>query len=279
MTETYDLEEITIDECSLVDIPANKHARGKFAKAAKTRPQTREQALQRAADRECRQMMAKSDGGISEFAAYQKRLFEGDVGPQSIGGPPLRAAHNPAYEELMAKAERMHADGHAATVEQAFSKLYQSRDPAIRLLTKAAVMPAPNPSSSRDLDTDDDEDMADAGDDDMDDDDSGPSLGPNPAGGGGASLINRGRSSAVYEMSGVNTATNARMASVGATEGSYNPRARPASATKSKVGKRSKRFIKKFPTATVEEALFYGAAPTKEMRKALARKKKVAETC
>lgn len=41
-----------------------------------------------------------------------------------------------AYAELMAKAQQMADEGKAPTVEQAFAKLYQSRDPAIRTLVK-----------------------------------------------------------------------------------------------------------------------------------------------
>jgi hypothetical protein len=71
-------------------------------------------------------------------------------------------------------------------------------------------------------DTDDDV-MGEEPTDDFDDDSSGPQLGGPRGPRGGTGSVSSGRSSGVYEGSGVNTMTNARMAASTPNSGSYNP--------------------------------------------------------
>jgi hypothetical protein len=130
-----------------------------------------------------------------------------------------------------------------------------------------------------------DDDAADEPDGDMDDDDAGPELGGPRGPRGGAGSKNSGRSKGLYEVSGVNVLTNARMASVGAVEGSYDDRARPSSVsppavtdgkTTSRIGsdprtmERMAKLQGLHPRATSKELIHFATAP-KDIRKAIIR--------
>ena len=181
----------------------------------------------------------------------------------------------------------LHDADPSRSVEQYFEKLFTSRDPSLQRLAavaKGRVIP------QREVDTDDgdDPDGADDPDYDMGDDSDGPELGPPRGPGGGAGSQSKGRSSADYELSGVNTSTNSPMADTTSNPGSYDPSRRsPSYAPPAITDDKSRRFVgdenlnrtqkrmrklqRYNPDATSKELVHYATA-TKAVRKDIIRK-------
>ena len=228
-----------------------------------------------------------------------------------------------AYEALLSKAREMantvnrSADGKPMSVPIAFSKLFESRESAIRELVQlskshvvATRSKTPMDTAARPVDADyerlmarardlaksdtsktvaqhferlftkrrrlapadesetDDGDVAvepDGG--DADDYDAGGELDVRDRQGTTGQGRNYGRSKGDYEVSGVNTMTTARQANAGLVEGSYDPKARPSSATKSEDGippklrKRIVKYLWTHPEASAEDAVRWARLP------------------
>jgi hypothetical protein len=183
----------------------------------------KEALLQKAADEYCAGVMQKGHTPGDQFAQnrslfkrYNDGLFSGRVRPSSLSAQPT-AVIDDTYVELMKRAEHL-ADRTGRTIAQEFSDLYEKR--------------AKPPANSDE--TDDDQVAADVGSGDMDDEDTGPELGHRvePA----ASTSPQGSSVGDYEHEGHPRMTNSRsMAGGTRTEGSYDPRKRPRSATRRRM--------------------------------------------
>jgi hypothetical protein len=262
------LDDMEITEFSMVDVPANKRARPVMAKRdeAEITAAAAYEALQGMADLMVNKFeKSHGPGKMTKEMAFSKLFAESrdprirELAQIALGhtvsttplvkadGQPYPVDAGGAYELLMSKAADMHAANPSKSTEQHFATIFEARDPALRRLAKLAKMGAP---------VDDDDEPRDEpdGDPDIDDDDNGPMLGgvQSDATAGGK---NRGRSRGSYEGSGVPTMTNARMASVGAVERSYNDKARPSSAKPPAItDNKSRRFIGDDPRTTTQKS-------------------------
>jgi hypothetical protein len=219
------LTKIRIDECSAVTAGAGEGCVVKLIKRdGPAAPQTREQQLQEAASRYCAEAVAKSASTpANEYQAYRKRLFE--AGPRTEPEPaPLVV--NKAYDRLLAKAAKLAKADPSKTVEQHFEAVFT--DSRYAELAKRAVRPAsasmPRQGKTGLNPNDDDLDL-DAVDTDPEDEewDGDDVLPPGPDTDAATPTV--GRSTSTY-LNGSNTNQFPKPAVVGATEGSYNPRAR-----------------------------------------------------
>jgi hypothetical protein len=236
------LSGLTVEEISLVDKGAGEGVDVKLIKRiGDATPAEAYAELQRMAAKEASRMAKSShsaerlteeqcfaryfdsrDPTIKSLLALAKGHVVGarkttplDTVRDRVGTGPDCDGDDDEFAEYMEKAAAAAKRDPTKTQAQHFSCMWEVR--------KRAKPPA---NSSK---TDDDDVMADdSGSDDFDDDDS-PTLGPPRGPRGGAGSKSSGRSSGVYETSGVNTMTNARQASVGSFEGSYSPSKRPSS--------------------------------------------------
>ena len=277
--ETNVIHTFKLHEVSMVDEPANEFANVELAKAANLTPASAYSILMDRAremvstvaksagaapltvEQAFAQLYASSDATIRELVA----LTKSHVSARSLTPNRVRkAAENRAYEALMSLAEASHVADPNKTVAQHFCDLLQS--PAHSELAKAArghVVCAGETESD-----DGDVSGADDADSDFDDFDAGGEL--DDRGEQGATGQRRHRSVGSYETSGTPFMTNAPPAKSGALEGSYNPKARPASATRkindeSAVPPKVKRRIFKYfcahPAASPEEAARWAVLP------------------
>lgn len=237
-----------------------------------TAPPTHEEALHAAAA-EYVAKVAKSAvaPASSERGRYLAKVFA-PCEPEPAPTSPLPPA-NPAYDRLMAKAEKLHKADPSKTVEQHFETVFT--DPINVELAKRAARAAAtvrqegktnvDPQSEDDLDDAeiDPNDVEDDTDDDEDD------IGPGPDT-DAASPTNRGLSEAPYNADGDNLRQNPRPAVVGQVEGSYDPRRRPDSATRKSldtaVEKRVLKYMARNPSASRVEATAWATRGRKVQR-------------
>jgi hypothetical protein len=212
---------------------------------------------------------------------------------------PLASLPDPAYDALLLRAERMVADGASSSVAQAFAKLYEAHDPNVRRLVKAAKVRAAAALGATLANDDEDADAVldpvDGGDADPSDYGVGGDLDDRGTQGATGQGRNRGRAKMFSEIM-----PTARPVATARTEGSYDPRKRPPSATRAapssatsrsyarpapatfgkrgspaggntdpKILKRIDRFVTAFPHASTQEVLHYATAPQKVTRRAI----------
>jgi hypothetical protein len=283
--ETNVIHTFKLREVSMVDEPANEDANIELAKAANLTPAGAYSILIDRA-REMVSTVAKSAGAspLTVEQAFAKLYESPDatirklvaltksrvVTARSLTPNRLRkAAENRAYESLMSLAEASHLSDPSKTIEQHFCDLLQN--PKHSELAKAAKGQV---ILAEESDTDDgDVSGADDADSDLDDFDADEEL--DDRGKQGAAGQRRHRSVGSYETSGTPFMTNAPPAKSGALEGSYNPKARPASATRkindeSAVPAKLKRRIFKYlcahPEASPEEAARWAVLPKSARR-------------
>jgi hypothetical protein len=254
---TFNLQDMTIQEIAILheDDPANEGALVKLAKSAgaiSTPREAHDYLMQRASEAVARVKKSGAVGPSLSLEQHFEKLLTAPANseiarlamkPIAIREAParpvpVRAPTTPEYDALMAKAADLAAaNGTTEAVE--FAKLYES--PAE--IAKRRAKGAPKPPAG-DADTDDSDVDASSGSGEMDDADeaSGMALSGHK-GGPVASTQPGGCSVGRYQNTGHNIAQNSRQAVSGPTEGSYNDKARPASAKKSK-GKSMKKLKK-----------------------------------
>ena len=172
----------------------------------------------------------------------------------------------------MAKAEKLAKANPSKTVEQHFETVFT--DPRYVELAKAAKRPATamrQQEGKTNVDPQDEDDANDADVDpfDVEDDEADDVIGPGDD--EDACSPNVGRTDAPWLGGGDGNARHApKPAVVGAPEGSYNPRARPASATRkafdAAVEKRVLKYMARNPSASRVQATVWATRGRKVQR-------------
>jgi hypothetical protein len=253
------IEKMEVHEVSVCDNPANEDARVAMTKRNEPTPLTREQQLQAAASRYCTEAVAKSASGpANEYQAYRKRLFE--AGPRTEPEPPPLAPMNQSFSKLQSMAKRAAAKDPSRTTEQHFARLGEENPALLAKAIRMTFQQVPDEDDEEpDADLDDAEpDELDYPEPDPADDTSAAHDGIGAAPTAAEGRTNRGRSEAPYNADGDNLRQNPRPAVFGQVEGSYDPRRRPASATRNAlnaaVEKRVVKYMARYPGASRVEA-------------------------
>jgi hypothetical protein len=284
--ETNVIHTFKLREVSMVDEPANEDANivNELAKSAALSPNAAYDALMSRA-REMATAVNKSATAtpMSEAQAFAK-LYESSHDPKVRELAALtkshvmksrsltamnrvrKAAENRAYESLMLMAEASHVSDPSKTAAQHFCEFL--KNPEHSELAKAA---RGHVIFADESDTDDGAVRgADDRDADFDDFDAGGESDVRGRQGATGRGRDGGCSVGTYEVSGTPVMTNSRRATAGPIQGSYNPKARPASATRkindesvvpAKVKRRIFKYLCAHPEASPEEAARWAVLP------------------
>jgi hypothetical protein len=200
----------------------------------------REAELERACDREIKRMRAESIAKrdarepVGEYEAYRRSLHESAPAPRPAPAAPPRDEY---FEKLWSDAQRVQQQMPELTVERIFAQIYCHPEEIAK--RKARLVPNTIETDGDAAEIHDDEEISGQ----MDGDNVGPELGHR--GEPVASTMCEGSSVGQYEHSGMPTATNSSMVVSNRPPKQYDPKARPASALKSKSLKRLRKMAKK----------------------------------